>query len=86
VRGLDAFLSPAVVIPQSFHLTAGSPILAYGPVPGVELIPYFVALLGWLGLAFAAVVLAPITALLRRLRKPQRGCGEEPKADEVTGP
>ena len=27
------------------------PLLAYGPAPGVELIPYFLGLLAWAGLA-----------------------------------
>jgi len=43
-------------------------LLAYGPAPGVELIPYFLALLGWAGLALSAVLLSPIAALIRRLR------------------
>jgi hypothetical protein len=46
-----------------------SPLLAYGPAPGVELIPYFLGLLTWVGVAFAAVLLAPVSALLRRLRR-----------------
>ena len=48
-------------------LTGG--LLAYGPAPGLELIPYFLGLLAWAGLAIGAVLLSPITALLRRLRK-----------------
>ena len=44
-------------------------LLAYGPAPGVELIPYFLGLLAWAGLALGAVCLWPITAFLRRLRK-----------------
>jgi hypothetical protein len=46
--------------------------LLYGPAPGVELIPYFLGLLGWMGLALAAIFLAPITALLRRLRRARK--------------
>jgi hypothetical protein len=42
--------------------------LLYGPVPGVELIPYFLGLLAWVGVAIAAIFLAPIRALIRRLR------------------
>jgi hypothetical protein len=41
---------------------------AYGPAPGVELIPYFLGLAAWVGMAFLAVLLAPFSALLRRLR------------------
>jgi hypothetical protein len=44
-------------------------LFAYGPVPGVELIPYFLGLVAWAALAFAAVLLAPFAALLRRLRR-----------------
>ena len=51
--GLDSVLSP----------------LAYGPAPGLEFLPYFLGLLAWAGLALAAVLLSPISALLRRLRK-----------------
>jgi hypothetical protein len=43
-------------------------LLAYGPVPGVEFLPYFFGLLGWLGLACAACFWPPLAALLRRLR------------------
>jgi hypothetical protein len=43
-------------------------LLAYGPAPGVELIPYFLSLLAWMGLAFLAVLLRPIVALARWLR------------------
>jgi hypothetical protein len=49
------------------------PVLAYGPAPGLELLPYFFALLGWLGLSFAAILLAPFSALLRRLRRRRAG-------------
>jgi hypothetical protein len=41
---------------------------AYGPAPGVELIPYFLGLAAWMGMAFLAVLWAPFSALLRRLR------------------
>jgi hypothetical protein len=41
---------------------------AYGPAPGVELIPYFLGLAAWVGMAFLAILLAPFSALLRRLR------------------
>ncbi|HEV3143669.1 MAG TPA: hypothetical protein VGZ47_07295 [Gemmataceae bacterium] len=44
-------------------------VLAYGPVPGMELVPYFLALLAWAALAIISIFLSPITALLRRLRK-----------------
>ncbi len=43
-------------------------LLAYGPAPGMELIPYFLGLAAWAGLAFLAILLSPFTALIRRLR------------------
>ncbi len=44
-------------------------LLAYGPAPGMELIPYFLALLAWVGMALAGVLLWPLSRLLRRLRR-----------------
>jgi membrane protein implicated in regulation of membrane protease activity len=60
VRGLLAL---------TFLLLAAGPALAYG-VPGgsVEFVGYFVSLLTWLGLAFSAVFLWPLYALLRKIR------------------
>jgi hypothetical protein len=43
-------------------------VLAYGVAPGMELIPYFFALLAWVGMAMAGIFLWPIMALIRRLR------------------
>jgi hypothetical protein len=43
-------------------------VVAYGPAPGLELLPYFLGLLAWAGLALSAFLLAPIAALIRRLR------------------
>ncbi len=43
-------------------------LFAYGPVPGVELIPYFLALLAWIGLALAALVRSPVRAVVRLFR------------------
>ena len=58
-------------------LTGG--VLAYGPAPGLELIPYFLGLLAWAGLAIGAVLLSPISALLRRLRRSK----EAPEAEQT---
>jgi hypothetical protein len=70
-----------------FLLAAASGgVLAYGPAPGVELIPYFLALLGWVGLAFAALILSPITALVRRLRRGRGAPLVEPKGEPAPGP
>jgi hypothetical protein len=35
----------------------------------MELIPYFLAMVAWAGLAFAAILMAPLSALLRRIRR-----------------
>jgi hypothetical protein len=63
----DAFLELPMLLSVSL-LEAGR-LLAYGPAPGMELIPYFLALLGWVGLAFFAILMAPLSALLRRIRR-----------------
>lgn len=56
---------------------------AYGPAPGVELIPYFLGLAAWVGMAFLAILWAPISALLRRLRGTKKAPpAEEQKKDE----
>jgi hypothetical protein len=58
--------------------------LLYGPAPGVELIPYFLGLLAWAGLAIGAVLLAPIAALLRRLRGVRRTPPAAPQNEPLT--
>jgi hypothetical protein len=72
-----------VPAPDALAIPAG--LFAYGSVPGVELIPYFFALLTWIGLALGAVLLSPFLALFRRLR---RGFGAQaPAANaELTPP
>jgi hypothetical protein len=59
-------------------------LLAYGPAPGMELIPYFMGLAAWAGLAFLAVLLAPFSALLRRLRSAKNTPPPEPKNETRT--
>ena len=54
---------------------------AYGPAPGVELIPYFLGLAAWAGLALLAILLAPFSALLRRLRRAKNTPPAEPKTE-----
>jgi hypothetical protein len=48
-------------------LSISSPLFAYGPVPGVEFLPYFLALFGWIVLAIFGVLFSPVTSLIRRL-------------------
>jgi hypothetical protein len=38
----------------------------------MELIPYFFGLLAWAGLAIASIFLAPLSALLRRIRRARK--------------
>jgi hypothetical protein len=72
-----------------FSLTQLGPVLAYGPAPGVELIPYFLGLLAWAGLALVSILMSPISALLRRLRRgkatPPSAPNSELTASEPTG-
>jgi hypothetical protein len=56
-------------------------LLGYGPAPGVELIPYFLALLAWAGVALAGVLVWPISRLLQRLRKFRDARRVEPKGE-----
>lgn len=72
--GLDSIVSFA-------PLSGG--LWAYGPAPGVELIPYFLGLAAWVGMAFFAVLLAPFSALLRRLRGSKKAPSDEPKKEEA---
>jgi hypothetical protein len=58
------------------------PLFGYGPAPGMELIPYFLALLAWAGLAVLGILFAPIRALVRRIR----GKRPEPTAETVPPP
>ena len=68
-------------------LTAPPPapagVLAYGPAPDAELIPYFLGLLTWAGFALAAVVLWPVSALFRRLRR-KKDQGQTPAGEGST--
>jgi hypothetical protein len=79
VPGLDAFVFLAP-LSLSFPLPEPGVVLAYGPAPGLEFISYFLALLAWAGLAFVAIILAPLSALLRRIRKARRS----PPAESMT--
>lgn len=80
--------------PSSLMATSISPqpmpepvgLFAYGPAPGMELIPYFLALLTWVGMAVLAIFLSPITALVRRLRRARGAPATEHKNETVTPP
>lgn len=76
----DSFLFQ-VVPTGCFGAPIRGALLAYGPAPGVELIPYFLGLAAWVGLAFVAFLLAPFSALLRWLRG-DRGKKTMPKNEE----
>jgi hypothetical protein len=75
---------PVLFLASSLPASAG--VLAYGPAPGIELIPYFLGLVAWAGLSVVAVLLSPITALLRRLRRGRGTPPPEPKSEPQTAP
>ena len=81
--GPELFLCLPIPVAGAF-LPVADGVLAYGPGPPVDLIPYFFALLSWVGLAFLAVLLSPITALLRRLRRARGTPPQEPKSAPMT--
>lgn len=84
MRGPEFGLLLTVPVSLLFSLPESSPLLAYGPAPGVELIPYFLGLLGWVGLAFATVLLWPLSALLRRFRRASRAGEAGPNSEPLT--
>jgi hypothetical protein len=84
VPGPDALLLPESALPPVLMLVGG--ILAYGPAPGVELIPYFLGLLAWLGVALVAILRSPISALVRRLRSARGAPPAQPKNELMTMP
>lgn len=71
--------------PESFFALPplSGDLWAYGPAPGVELIPYFLGLATWAGLALLAVLLAPFSALLRRLRRTKNAPPPQPSSEET---
>jgi hypothetical protein len=71
-------------VPDPDALTAG--LFAYGPAPGVELIPYFLGLLAWAGLAILAIALSPIKAAIRWIRgKPATPASDQPAPPTPNG-
>jgi hypothetical protein len=81
----DSTLVFAVSI-SSLTMSGSVSLLAYGSAPGMELIPYFLALLAWVGMAFTAIFLSPIAALVRRLRRGKSAPVTETKNEPVTTP
>jgi hypothetical protein len=65
-------------------------LFAYGPAPQMELIPYFLSLLAWMGLSFGAILLWPISRFLRHFRKakdaPKANLESNPIGDAVVDP
>jgi hypothetical protein len=59
-------------------------VLAYGPGPPIDLIPYFLGLAAWAGFAFLAILLSPLTALLRRLRGKKIHESHPPHEEKLT--
>jgi hypothetical protein len=82
VLGPNAFLVLPILLTVSLPETSG--LLAYGPAPGLELIPYFLSLVAWAGLAFAAILLAPLSALLRRIRRRREKVDPNPAPSAVS--
>ncbi len=73
-----------LVIPLSFSLLP-NPVLAYvGPGSGLELIPYFLGLLAWAGVALGAVLMWPISMLFRRLRRARGDRKDEVRNEPMT--
>jgi hypothetical protein len=56
----------AVVLALSGLVLVPGAALAYvGPGPGLEMVPHFYSLLGWVGLALAVALLWPVRGLVR---------------------
>ncbi len=63
----------------SFLLLGAGPALAYsGPGASPEFFGYFLSLIAYLGMAFSAVFLWPIYALVRKIRGPKNKPTQEP--------
>jgi hypothetical protein len=83
VLGPDVPGFPAISVAAFLPMPAG--VLAYGPGPPVDLIPYFLGLAAWAGFAVIAIVLSPLTALLRRLRGKRNHKSLEKKPTKTNG-
>jgi hypothetical protein len=79
----DWFAFLELPVSFSFPPSAAPDLLAYfGLGPGAELIPYFVALMGFAGAAFLAVVQWPIQVLLRRFTR-TKNASDDDRNDEA---
>jgi hypothetical protein len=61
-------------------------LIAYGPAPGMELIPYFLAMLAWAGLAVLSIVAWPFVKAWRRIRGKRAEAVEMPAAPPAANP
>lgn len=61
-------------------------LFAYGAMPGVELIPYFLALVTWVALALGALFLSPFTAIVRRFRRGRGAPAQREQSPPVSEP
>jgi hypothetical protein len=55
-----------VVALAGLFLTPAGALAYVGPGPGLQMVPRFYSLLGWVGLALAAAVLWPVGGLIRQ--------------------
>lgn len=78
----DFTLVPAIAVTAFLSMPAG--VLAYGPGPPIDLIPYFLGLAAWAGFAFIAILLSPLTALLRLLRRKKTHESHKPHEEKLT--
>jgi hypothetical protein len=79
-------LSLFAVSSSSFGMTGPVNLLAYGSLPGMELIPYFLALVAWVFMAISAIFLSPFTALIRRIRRTRGTPAAEAKSEPTNPP
>lgn len=76
---------PGLEIPHLLSSLAGpGGLFGYiGPGADLSLIPYFLAMLAFLGTAFSAIFLWPIHALLRKIRGNKEQAAPPAPAEEV---
>jgi hypothetical protein len=85
----DRKFLPAVIVVAALAVVAVFPgqASAYvGPGPGMEMIPYFMSLLAWAGVAMGGVLLWPITSFLNRIRKPRTPLAANAETEQPSTP